>query len=159
MRPSREASPGIRLIAPVALGYWAVFWTFNGLDKFLNRTEIGPLRWYGKLREEQFNAYFSNMDIPQGLTMPVLVFAGVWEITVGMLFLGALCCAATRLCGAATALFLPAGFAYAGVTLIAFSAFDIVSGDRGELIEHGLYMTLLLVSWTAVCVSRRAVFA
>ena len=47
-------------------------------------------------------------------------------------------------------------FAAAGLTLIAFSMFDIVSGGREELRENGLYLMLLLASWMIVCVHRPA---
>ena len=156
LRLHRETSAGSRPLALIAIGYWAVFWIFNGLDKFLNRTDIGALHWYGKDRKHQFNEYFANMDVPQDLTEPVLLFAGIWEIAVGALFLAMLCFADSKWVGAAASRALSCGFAAAGLTLIAFSMFDIVSGDRAELREHGLYLMLLMVSWMVVRVHRQA---
>ena len=35
-------------------------------------------------------------------------------------------------------------------TFIAFSVFDIISGDRAELLEHGIYLGLIILSWLVV---------
>ena len=130
--------------AVLALLYWAVFWTFNGLDKFLNGgTDLGLLHWHGKDRDSQFGGYFANVGIPEGWVTPVLWFAGAWELAVGGLFV------ATFVRPAAQRV-MTLGFTMAALSLTAFSAFDIVAGDRRELFEHGLYMAILLLSWQAV---------
>ena len=129
----------------VAVGYWAVFWLMNGFDKFLNRTDIGWIHWYGKDRSEQFGEYFSRLELAPGAIDSLLAFTGVWEFVVALPLIGAL---ATLLLRPARRLAQPLiywGYFLTGLTLIGFSAFDVIAGDRAELREHGLYLALMFV--------------
>lgn len=127
-------------LAAMVIVYWGVFWIMNAADKLLNRTDLGPFTWHGKDRSDQFGSYFVDMGLPTSLIGPTLHFAFLWEIVAGMLFLAAL--ARPRL--------LSAAFAVSAITFIGFSAFDVVCGDRAELLEHGTYMALLLVGWKVI---------
>ena len=127
-------------LAAIVMVYWGVFWLMNAADKVLNRTDLGPFTWHGKDREAQFGSYFADMDLPASMVGPTLHFAFLWEIVAGTLFLAAL----------ARPGLLTAAFAVSAITFIGFSAFDVVSGDRAELLEHGTYMVLLLVGWKVV---------
>ena len=136
-----------RSMALIAVGYWMLFWLLNGLDKFLNRTDLGLFAWYGKDRTEQFTGYFERLDVPVHLIDPILYFAGVWEILVAAPLLAALVLLRQRGANARLNRVVGWGFILSGITLIAFSAFDVVAGDRAELREHGLYLVVLLVSY------------
>lgn len=138
-------------VTAVVAWYRGLFWGLNGLDKFLNKREIGGIVWHGKDRTGQFFDYFTRLDIPQEAIQPVLVGAGVWELAVALPFAAAgvlmLCNRVTR----QTDRLLYAGYVLTGMTLIGFSLFDIVAGDRAELREHGLYLALMLICccWSA----------
>ena len=127
-------------LAATVIAYWALFWIMNAADKLLNRTDLGPFTWHGKDRHVQFSTYFADMGLPTGLVGPTLLFAFAWEIVVGILFLVAL----------ARQSALPAAFTASAITFTGFSAFDVICGDRAELLEHGTYMALLLVGWMVV---------
>ena len=153
--PSRPHALDSRLLVIVSLTYWVIFWTLNGLDKFLHSTDFGVFHWYGNNREKQFDAYFLSMNIPASWAKPVLFFAGVWELLVGFLFLATLIGTFLRAIGAVTIRVSSFGFVMAGSTLVFFSAFDIVSGDRRELLEHGLYLMFIILTWMIVSAQQR----
>lgn len=136
----REALTGMVRRNPLAatvIVHWGLFWAMNAADKVLNGTDLGLFTWHGKDRGAQFGPYFADMGLPTGLTGPVLHFAFLWEAVAGALFLAAL----------ARPHLLTAAFVVSAVTFTGFSAFDVVAGDRAELLEHGTYMALLLVGW------------
>ncbi len=136
-----------RSMALIAVGYWSVFWLMNGLDKFLNRTDLGLFAWYGKDRTEQFTGYFERLDVPLHFIDPVLYFAGVWEFLVAAPLLAAVVLLCRHGQSAKLNRLVGWGFVLSGITFIAFSAFDVIAGDRAELREHGLYLVVLLVSY------------
>ncbi len=136
-----------RSMALIAVGYWLVFWLLNGLDKFLNRTDLGLFAWYGKDRTEQFTGYFERLEVPVHFIDPVLYFAGVWELLVAAPLLAAVVLLCRQGKSAKLDRLVGLGFVLSGITFIAFSAFDVVAGDRAELREHGLYLVVLLVSY------------
>ena len=129
----------------IALGYWAVFWVMNGLDKFLNRSDIGWINWHGKDRSEQFGEYFSRLDLAPGAIDGLLVFTGLWEFLVALPLIAALAALVTRPASELAQSMIYWGYFLTGLTLIGFSAFDVVAGDRAELREHGLYLALMFV--------------
>lgn len=131
----------------LALGYWCMFWTLNGLDKYFNRTDIGLLTWYGNDRDEKFAMYFERMALPESAVNPVLMFAGVWEL------------AAAAICALAMVAFYKGApiaekmekanqaMVFSAITFIGFCIFDVVVGDRAELLEHSTYIGVLIVSY------------
>ncbi len=129
----------------VAVGYWAVFWLMNGLDKFLNRSDLGWINWYGKDRSGQFGEYFSRLDLAPGAIDGLLAFTGIWEFAVALPLITALVLLLLRPASGLTQSLIYWGYVLTGLTLIGFSAFDVVAGDRAELREHGLYLALLFV--------------
>ncbi len=161
-RMTGAAEPGGVLAAMAGLnclaaGYWCVFWIMNGLDKFLNRSDIGLLNWHGKDRSEQFAEYFSRLDITPAAIDPVLYFAGLWELVVAVPLVLAIAAIFVRPLFAKAQSFLFGGYFLTGLTLIAFSAFDVIAGDRAELREHGLYLALLFVCCLWSCQQHRTV--
>ncbi len=135
------------LMQVVAIGYWLAFWLMNGLDKFLNRTDLGAFTWYGKDRAGQFGDYFEKMGISSAMIDPVLTFAGIWEFLVAAPLAAALVIVARGRRGVDFVSLVNLGFVLSAVTMIAFSVFDVVAGDRAELREHGLYLVLILICW------------
>ncbi len=144
----RDTGRTAALMQAAAIGYWLVFWAMNGLDKFLHRTDLGLMTWYGKDRTGQFAGYFENMGVSADFIAPVLIFAGVWEIAVAVPLLLALLLIATGRRPAGFSRLVDLGFFLSAATMIAFSIFDVVAGDRAELREHGLYLILIFVCWT-----------
>lgn len=132
----------------VVVGYWILFWLLNGSDKFLNGRDLWVFHWFGKDRMEQFGEYFDRIALPEEWIEPVLWATGAWEIGLAGLFAAAGLLWLRRNPGAS-------GVAYRGLCLTAltfagFSAFDVVAGDRAELLEHGTFFGIAVVSWLAL---------
>ena len=36
------------------------------------------------------------------------------------------------------------------MTFTGFSAFDVIAGDRLELLEHGIYLSMIILSWFVI---------
>jgi len=134
--------------------YWLVFWLFNGLDKFLNRSTLGGITWFGKDRSWQFGVYMENLGLPLDFVPGILTFAGIWELLIAILFLSALnitIVAGEREQDAADRIFI-IGLFVSALTFIGFCAFDTVVGDRAELLEHSTYMAVIAVSYICMAV-------
>ena len=143
----------IKIVAGSVVLYWAVFWLMNGLDKFLYGRSILAIRWHGKDRTDQFNTYLENIGFDPSLIKPLLTFAGIWEIILGLAFLLVLHRLFFRFSSSSVFRAISYSTAASVLTFVGFSAFDVVVGDRAELLEHGTYTVLLLVSWTVACMS------
>ncbi len=123
--------------------YGAVFWVMNGADKFLNGTDLGLFRWSGKNRVEQFATYTELIDAAVDLAAPVLLIVGAVE--VGMAFLyGTSALRLVRGDRAEALATLRRGTTATIVLFTLFSAFDVVVGDRAELLEHGMFIVVFL---------------
>lgn len=134
-----------RPLGTIALLYWFVFWLMNGLDKFLHGVSVSlaerPLfTWFGKDRTEQFTKYFDRLDLPQEGIAPLLSACGAIELAVAGLFAFALADARRFEAWAGAA------FAASALLFIGFSMFDVVAGDRAELLEHGTYVGVVFVT-------------
>ncbi len=139
------ANVQVAALNSLATGYWALFWVMNGLDKFLNRSDVGPFNWYGKDRTEQFGGYFERMNLSGEFIDLTLYFAGIWELIVAVPLVVATFVLLFRPSAKLTGRMLTMGFVLTGLTLIGFSVFDVIAGDRAELREHGLYLALMFV--------------
>ena len=134
--------------------YWMVFWLFNGLDKFLNRSTVGGITWFGKDRNWQFGVYLENLGLPLDYVPAILNFAGLWELLVAIVFLSTLnimIIAGAREEKSTDQLYI-FGLFLSTLTFIAFCAFDVVVGDRAELLEHSTYMVVIAVSFIGMAV-------
>lgn len=135
-------------ITAVVIVFWFFFWVLNGLDKFFARQEIGILRWWGNHRVEKFTMYFEKLSLDPDYIPATLIFAGIVEFAAAAFFV----VAGVRLLqgrpGVAyrTDLAITASIA----VFIGFTVFDVVVGDRAELLEHSTYIGVLLVSFLAV---------
>lgn len=125
--------------------YWLVFWAFNGLDKFLFHKDFGYLTWYGKDRDWQFSVYLTNMQLPSDMVQPILLFSGIWELliaTVFAIFVGTQVFNNKQQKNKKLTTYI-LGIKLSVLTFIGFCAFDVVAGDRAELLEHSTYIVVL----------------
>lgn len=126
--------------------FWLIFWLFNGFDKFLFHTDIGWLTWYGKDRDWQFLTYFTNMHLPTEWVKIILYISGCWELLIGVVFgyFIALQWVKKTILGNVRQIGVyQIGLKLALLTFIGFCGFDIVAGDRAELLEHSTYVGLV----------------
>lgn len=133
-------------------GYWFVFWMMNGLDKFFYGESLGFIDWHGKDRHEQMNRYFGNIGVENVDVDAVLNFAGVVEVLAALPFVVV---AVLILFGgndlfAKACQFMKAGLIGGFCVFLGFIIFDIIAGDRLELLEHSTYLVVVAVS-LAVC--------
>ncbi len=137
-----------RPITLVIVAYWFFFWILNALDKVLARHDIGFLRWWGNDRIEKFTMYFERLMLDVSGVYPTLLFAGIVEFAVAAVFV----LAGWRLaCGRAGAARLAdLAIALSIVIFLGFAIFDVIVGDRAELLEHSTYVGVLLISYLAI---------
>lgn len=128
--------------------HWFLFWTFNGFDKFFNNTNVILFQWQGKDRAEQFARYL-QVDSNDWLVKATIYLAGVWELAIGLLFLAAIIIFLRRsdVVGQQRLKWAMLGLFLSALTLMGFSVFDVIAGDRAELLEHGTFLGVVLVSW------------
>lgn len=142
-----------RPLSWIALAYWFVFWMMNGLDKVLHgvQVKLGGVHiftWFGKDRNEQFGKYFDRMELPPEAITSLLSFCGLCEFAVAALFAGAL------LSVRHFEFWLSSAFAATGIMFIGFSMWDVVAGDRAELLEHGTYLGVAFVTAAFIAMTR-----
>lgn len=137
-------------ITAVVIIFWFFFWLLNGLDKFFARQDIGFMHWWGNHRVEKFTMYFERLDFDPAYITATLIFAGIIEFAAAGMFVVAGQRLIKGLPGVAyrTDLAITASIA----VFLGFTIFDVVVGDRAELLEHSTYIGVLLVSFLAVTV-------
>lgn len=129
----------------IALVYWFAFWLMNGLDKFMHGANVAvggvPLfTWFGKDRGEQFARYFDRLAWPHDGIAPLLGFCGAIELGVAALFACALAS------GRHFSVWGGAAFSASALMFVGFSTWDVVVGDRAELLEHGTYLGVVFIT-------------
>ncbi|MEJ8475865.1 hypothetical protein [Roseibium algae] len=137
-----------RPISLIIVCFWFCFWLLNALDKVLARQDIGSFHWWGNHRIEKFSMYFERLSIDIAHVFPTLVFAGLVELAVALPFFFAAIKLAQGKQGAARLADKAIGLSL--LVFIGFTVFDIIVGDRAELLEHSTYIGVLLVSFLAV---------
>ena len=118
----------------------------NGMDKFLNGRDLVLFRRFGYDRTSRFGDYFNRVDLPEEWVNAVLYAAGTWEIVLSLSFLasGWFCFRKSDEQKRWNSLML--GLSMGAFTFIGFSVFDVISGDRVELLEHGTYLGMIILS-------------
>lgn len=93
------------------------------------------------------------MDLPHEGIAPLLGACGVIELGVAVLFAAALV--------SVRRFELWSGMAFAACALmfLGFSVWDVVAGDRAELLEHGTYMGVVFITAAFVAVTQFRPFA
>jgi hypothetical protein len=92
--------------------------------------------------------YFDRLDIDPGFVTATLLFAGIVEFFAAALFLVAGIRLVKNQPGVAYRTDLAIAVSIA--VFLGFAIFDVVVGDRAELLEHSTYVGVLLVSFLAV---------
>lgn len=137
-----------RPITMIVVSYWFCFWLLNAMDKVLARQDIGLLRWWGNDRIEKFTMYFDRLSFDPAYVYPTLLFAGVAELLVALPFLYAGIRLVQDRPGAARLADLAIAASIA--VFLGFAVFDVIVGDRAELLEHSTYVGVLLISFLAI---------
>ncbi|WP_282077857.1 hypothetical protein [Epibacterium ulvae] len=142
---STHAAPSALNMANLVVLHWAIYWVMNGLDKFLNRTDISFFTWFGKDRTEQFSGYLERTDISISLLEPILYVTGVLELLVALPLLMVLTAACNQ--RPISRRLFEHSFFWGTLIFTGFSFFDVIFGDRAELWEHGTFFIGLLLSY------------
>lgn len=143
--------PSRPILHAIVAGYGAVFWLFNGADKFVQGRAVGGVRWGGRDRSDQLAGYVDQLDISFGLARPALVLVGIFEVVLGCLFVVALS-EFFRFGKEVSIGALRRGVVGSVLLFTLFSAVDVMVGDRRELLEHGTFIAVFLVAYTVVVV-------
>ena len=135
-------------ISNLLILYWSTFWLMNGLDKFPCGKNIGIFTWKGKDRYEQFGNYFSNTGISESWIQPLLYFTGIWEILIFIPLATTLWIQVFDSRFSETS--FNRGMLFGGLTFVVFSIFDVVFGDRAELLEHSTFLILICITYRLI---------
>ena len=135
-----------RLIRIGTVGFWALYWLLNTIDKVINKPTF---LWVGKDRLTQFKEYFSSIGLEDpGIAFGFLIFVALAEAIIFVLVAVALWFLLVKNEQMAHKFFFWGTFA--GLAIFSFFTIgDQIFGDRGELLEHTIYWVALIVSWGA----------
>lgn len=132
-------------ISLVSLTFWFLFWALNALDKFCAQQHFGLIRWWGNHRVEKFGMYFERLDISANHVTATLVFAGIVEFIAAGFFAAALYDLAREKRDPMQR--ISQAIAVSIIIFIGFEIFDVLVGDRAELLEHSTYVGVLFLSY------------
>ena len=135
---------GKQLIRYLILIYWLLFWLLNILDKIIGGSHF---LWVGKDRFATFERFFDSIGLgnPIIANIALMITAGL-EIFAFVFFSGALYHFIKKNMDSTRSWF----FMGIVLTLIIFTYFSIgdqIFGDHAELLEHGIYWFITLLSW------------
>ena len=130
------------------VAYWGMFWLLNAADKVFAQRDLGIVMWWGNHRTEKFTMYFERLGWgPEGVNA-TLLFAGVAEVAVAAMFVYAAIGIFRGTLGAVRRVDMAIAASIA--IFFGFAVFDVIVGDRAELLEHSTYVGVLLISFLAV---------
>lgn len=135
------------LFEDVIIMYWFVFWLANGMDKFLTGNNLALFTWFGKDRTDQMQNYFGKINISEEWIEPTLHVIGFWEICIATVFLVAGVYLVWQGRGGDLWKIVHCGLGLATLTFMTFVVFDVVVGDRFEMLEHNVYIGMVIMSW------------
>ncbi len=135
---------GKDLIRYFILIYWILFWLFNVVDKIIGGAHF---LFVGKDRFAQIERFFDSLGLgdPIITNIALIITAGL-EIFAFVFFSGALYHFIKKNTDAARSWFFT-GIALTLTTFTYFSIGDHIFGDHFELLEHGLFWFIALLSW------------
>lgn len=142
-----QQKPAYSFLGFTILGYWAMFWLLNGMDKYLCRTDLGFITWFGNHRNEKFTMYFDRLGMSEAWVSPTLIFAGVWELAITGLCIAAMLAIHNQMNLAARMRRFHWAIGGTIITFMGFCLFDVVVGDRAELLEHSTYIGVAIISY------------
>jgi hypothetical protein len=135
---------GRALIRYFILIYWIFFWLLNVIDKIIGGAHF---LFVGKDRFAQIERYFDSIGLgsPIVANIALVITAGL-EIFALVFFCGALYHHHKKSQQLVHTWF-STGMAFTLITFIYFSFGDQVFGDHFELLEHGLFWLIGVLSW------------
>jgi hypothetical protein len=135
---------GKQLIRFLILIYWLLFWVLNILDKIIGGSHF---LWVGKDRFATFERFFDSIGLghPIIASIALIITAGL-EIFAFIFFSGALYHFIKKNIDPARSWFL-IGIVLSLIIFTYFSIGDQIFGDHIELLEHGIYWFITLLSW------------
>ncbi len=135
---------GKDLIRYFILIYWALFWLLNIVDKVIGGAHF---LFVGKDRFAQIERFFDSLGLGEPIIANIaLVITAGLETFAFVFFAGALYHFAKKNLDATRSWFF-IGIALTLITYTYFSVGDQVFGDHFELLEHGLFWFIGLLSW------------
>lgn len=135
---------GKDLIKYFILIYWILFWLLNVIDKAIGGAHF---LFVGKDRFAQIQRFFDSLGLgdPNIANIALIITVGL-ETFALVFFCGALYHFAKKNIDATRSWFLM-GIALTLITYTYFTVGDQVFGDHFELLEHGLFWFIGLLSW------------
>ncbi|MBV9706291.1 MAG: hypothetical protein JO125_02645 [Chloroflexi bacterium] len=119
------------------LAFFAIFWLLNGFDKFLDRYPF----WFGAVHGVSLTDYFAHIHMPAQIALIILYSMGFLEMLLGMCFISSL------LISRSLRLLLSQISLKASILMFClYSIGDILFADRADMLEHGIYVTPIIIS-------------
>ncbi|MEM0898573.1 MAG: hypothetical protein AAGI92_01320 [Pseudomonadota bacterium] len=118
--------------------YWCMFWLLNALDKIFARVNFGAITWYGNHRVEKLTMYFERLGWGAEWVEVTLMFALAVEAAVAGVLAWAIIAMFKQAAGAIRR--FDSAIAISILVFFGFAVFDVVVGDRAELLEHSLHL-------------------
>lgn len=135
---------GKDLIRYFILIYWILFWLLNVIDKIIGGAHF---LFVGKDRFAQVERFFDSLGLGDPIIANIALIITVGLETFALVFFcGALYHFAKKNIDATCSWFF-IGIALTLITFTYFSVGDQVFGDHFELLEHGLFWFIGLLSW------------
>jgi hypothetical protein len=135
---------GKDLIRYFILIYWILFWLFNVVDKIIGGAHF---LFVGKDRFAQMQRFFDSigLDNPIIANIALIITSGL-EIFAFVFFTGALFHFKRKNVDTSRSWFV-IGIFFTLTTFTYFSIGDQIFGDHFELLEHGLFWFITVLSW------------
>lgn len=135
---------GKDLVKYFILTYWILFWLLNVIDKIIGGAHF---LFVGKDRFAQVERFFDSLGLgdPIFADVALIITAGL-EIFALVFFSGALYHFIKKSFDSARSWFF-IGIVFTLITFTYFSIGDQIFGDHFELLEHGLFWFITLLSW------------
>ncbi len=135
---------GKDLIRYFILLYWVLFWLFNVIDKIIGGAHF---IFVGKDRFAQMERFFDSIGLGNPAVANIaLIITAALEIFALVFFCGALYHFVKKNLEATRSWFF-IGIILTLSTFTYFSIGDQIFGDHFELLEHGLFWFITLLSW------------
>ena len=146
------AALGARIpLALILAVHWCLFWLTNGLDKFLNYEHV-----YGA----DFSALLENALLPSiginsgGLANVMAYLVGLSELGIGVLFLVVSGLIVTGHRASHGMMNLCITLSITLFLTLSFGA--IIFGARDAMLQHGVFIGVLLATWLVIHVMRQS---
>lgn len=137
-----------RLLTLAFAMFLAIYWSLNALDKFYAGKTFFGLKWYGSDHAATFGDRFVHVGLRLDSLENAIMLVGVWQFAVSIPFLltVVLILAGSSSRDSATSpLYL--GLVLSLFTLIAYCAFDIVSGNEQGVMMNALFALIVAATY------------